>query len=128
MNLLKFNPQDDCIISRAEIFGSGRSISLKMIIDTGSTYTIIPTYAAHAIGNPQTNRIVEITTGSRVEKAPLIIVPTFKAFGIALHHFPVIVHNLPSRSPIKGLLGLNFLKKSKCVIDFAKNTISIPRK
>ncbi len=125
MSSFKFNSQDNFIICRAEVYGKDRSLAFKMIIDTGSTYTLIPRSALALIGNPKLDNMVEITTGSRVESFPLVIVPTFKALGFAIHHFPVIIHDLPLGSPVDGLLGFNFLKKAKAIIDFSKNKIVI---
>ena len=125
MHQFTFDSQDDCIICRGEVFGKERSRTFTMIVDTGSTYTIMPHSALTIFDRPKLDHFVAITTGSRVEKAALVIVPTFKALGFAVHNFPVIIHNLPPRSPIDGLLGLNFLKKAKAVIDFSKNKIFI---
>ena len=126
MHLLKFKSENEYIVCRAEIFGKNHSVILKMIVDTGSSYTLLPRKTLSIIENVNFDRIVEITTGSRVEKVPLIILPTFKALGFAVHHLPVIIHDLPLGSPVDGLLGINFLKKAKAIIDFSKHTIKIP--
>ena len=70
---------------------------IKMALDTGASYTIIPLETAIAIGyNPAlSKKHIEITTASGV-----VIVPK---------NFEVICHDLPFQSPVKGLLGLNFL-------------------
>ena len=125
MSQLVFNAKDQAIICRAEVFGKNHSLTLKMIVDTGSTYTIVPKNVLSVLGKFRIDRIVEITTGSGIERVQLITVPTFKALGFAVHHFPLIIHDLPPRSPIEGLLGLNFLKKAKVIIDFQRNRITL---
>lgn len=126
MAKFKFGAKQSIILCHAEIADSKTGISLKMALDTGATYTMIPIEAAIAIGrNPlRSRRRIEITTGSGIEYVPMVTVPKFRAFGIELKNMEVICHNLPLQSPVEGLLGLNFLKKAKLIIDFSKNTIS----
>lgn len=128
MPLFKFDPKHSVIICHAEIVGQKAELSLKMALDTGATYTMIPIEAAVGIGcNPlHAQRMIEITTGSSVEYVPVITVPKFRAFGIETRNMEVICHNLPPQSPVEGLLGLNFLKRAKLVIDFSKNIINLP--
>ena len=97
-----------------------------MAVDTGATLTMIPPTAAELIGCRRTGRIVTITTGSRQEETPLVIVPVFKAFGVTLRNFSVILHALPAASAVDGLLGLNFLKQARVIIDFSRNEILVP--
>ncbi len=99
-----------------------------MAVDTGATYTMIPIEAAIAIGcyPLSSQRKIEITTGSSIEYVPLIFVPKFRVFGIEIKNMEVVCHNLPPQSPVEGLLGLNFLKEAKVVIDFSQNIISVP--
>ena len=101
-------------------------LSIKMAVDTGATYTMISVEAAITAGcNPNlSQRKIEITTGSNVEYVPLVTIPEFRAFGKKIKKFDVICHNLPSPSPVEGLLGLNFLNQSGLIIDFSRHIIS----
>lgn len=121
----KFDRKQSIIICHAEIVGSGVELSLKMAVDTGATYTMIPIEAAVAIGCDylRPHHKIEITTGSSIEYVPLITIPKFKAFGIEIKNMEAICHNLPTQSPIEGLLGLNFLRKAKIIIDFSESII-----
>ncbi|MEI7998951.1 MAG: retropepsin-like aspartic protease [Candidatus Omnitrophota bacterium] len=107
----------------AEIIGPKQNFSLKMIVDTGATYTMIPKFAAVIIGIDLQGRNIKIATGTKVERATLVNIPLFRAFGVEFRNFPVLVHDLPPQIKADGLLGLNFLKKSKAIIDFSKNSI-----
>jgi len=124
----KFEPKQSIIICHAEIVGQKVELSLKMALDTGATYTMIPVEAAVAIGcDPlRSRRKIEITTGSSTEYVPLITVPKFRALGVEIKNMDVVCHDLPPQSPVEGLLGLNFLKKANVIIDFSKNTIDLP--
>jgi len=123
-----FDPKHSIIICHGEVIGPKLELSVKMALDTGATYTIIPIEAAVAVGcDPsRSKKRIEITTGSGVEYVPLIIIPQFRAFGMRVKNLEVICHNLPTQSPIEGLLGLNFLNKSKLIIDFSRHIIKVP--
>lgn len=84
MAKFKFNPKQSIIICHAYIIGLKVELSLKMALDTGATYTMIPVEAAVAIGcDPlRSRRKIEITTGSSTEYVPVITVPKFRALGI----------------------------------------------
>jgi len=128
MPQFKFDPKQSIIICHAEIAGQKVELSLKMAVDTGATYTMIPIEAAVAIGcDPlRSQGKIEITTGSSTEYVSIITIPKFRAFGVEIKNMKVICHNLPPQSPVEGLLGLNFLKKAKAIIDFSKNIITTP--
>ncbi len=123
----KFDPKQSVIICHSEIVGPKIELSLKMALDTGATYTMIPSEAAVAIGRDplRSRRRIEITTGSSIEYVPVITVPIFRAFGIEIKNMEIICHNLPTQSPVEGLLGLNFLKRAKVIIDFSRNIIDV---
>lgn len=123
----RFDPSQNIVICHAEITGPKRELSLKMALDTGATFTMIPIEAALAIGcNPlKARRKIDIITGGSIEYVPVITIPKFRAFGFELRNMEVVIHNLSTQSPVEGLLGLNFLKKAGAVIDFSKNIVKI---
>jgi len=127
MREFKFDPKKNVIICHVEVVSPKIAISLKMAVDTGATCTMIPIEVAVAVGvDPlRSKRRVEITTGSGIEYVPIITIPKFRAFGIEIKDMEIICHNLPSQSPVEGLLGLDFLKKAKAIIDFSKSIIYV---
>lgn len=128
MTEFRFDPKQSIILCYVEIASPKIRLSLKMALDTGATYTMIPIEAAVAIGcSPlRSKRRIEITTGSGIEYVPIVTIPKFKAFGIEIKNMEAICHNLPPQSTVEGLLGLNFLKEAKITIDFSQNTIEGP--
>ncbi len=128
MPVFKFDPAKSIISCHVALTGRHMKLSLKLALDTGATYTMIPFEAAVAIGcNPlKPHRKMEIMTGSGIEYVSTVLVPRFEAFGIAIKNMEVVCHNLPSPSPIEGLLGLNFMTRAKLTINFSKNIISTP--
>lgn len=91
-----------------------------MILDTGASYTLIPTRKAIEIGHDPTlaEERIQIFTVSGTEYVPLIKVSSFKCLGIEIKDFTVICHDLPPQSPADGLLGLNFLVHLPSFADF----------
>lgn len=102
---------------------------IHMALDTGATYTIVPAGTLRAIGyDPAASptRIEFIAAGS-VERKPLVIVRAIQAFGIRVPRLQVVCHNLPPQSPVRGLLGLNFLKQISLHLNFPRRRLRVSR-
>ena len=126
MSAFKFDPKTNLVVCSAWLHSGKLSLSLRMALDTGATFCIIPVEVAVAVGcDPScSKRKMEITTGSGIKFVPLITIPRFEAFGVIVKNLEVVCHDLPTPSPVEGLLGLNFLKKARVIIDFSRNIIS----
>jgi predicted aspartyl protease len=113
------------LIVYVRISGPKGSRLVRLAIDTGATATLIPPKAALAIGvNPARSiSFREILTASGKELIPLAIIPRFQVFERTFRRITIACHELPSESPIDGLLGLDVLTRLKAVIDL--NTLSI---
>jgi len=111
MITIPISHKDTIIACPVEFRGPKGNQILHMGIDTGATYTIIPVETAILIGcNPVIPiRRIEIIMGGSIEYLPVVKVPKVKAFGTELEKIEVICHNLPPKSPVHGLLGLNIL-------------------
>ena len=127
MEKFELTSQKGLIICFASISGKGKPVILRMALDTGATKTIIPLEAAMSIGiNPaKSNRTTEVTTGSGIVVCPLVFISKFSCFGITRRKFEVVCHSLPFEGPVDGLLGLNFFKDTKLILDFIKNKIEV---
>ena len=89
-----------------------RAIVLRMLVDTGATYTMIPRKAALALGvDPATaHQHIPIITASAVEYVPLLRIPIVRCVGLELRNLEVACHDLPAESAVEGLLGLTVLQ------------------
>lgn len=127
MSKFRLNTTEGIILCKAKVTNAKQSIFIKLAIDTGASYTMISIETALAIGiNPSSSkRHIEITTANGVIFAPIIKIPSFECFGIELKNMETVCHNLPPESPVEGLLGLNFLKTAKVVLDFSRNLIEV---
>jgi len=101
---------------------------LRLLLDTGSTYTVLPVEVLEALGcDPAgSKKHVRITTGSGYVLAPEVIVASFQALGRTRRNFHAVAHTLPPAGPIDGLLGMDFLTSIKARIDLATGTVEVP--
>ena len=102
---------------------------VRMALDTGATYTMAPTSAMIAIGyDPDrlTERIEFIAAGG-VEHKLLARVQAVQALGVRAARLEVVCHDLPPKSPVRGLLGLNFLKRISLHLDFPRGRLTITK-
>jgi len=119
--------KDSIIACAVELKGPEGNQILHMGIDTGATYTIIPVETAILIGcNPVTPiQRIEIIMGGSTEYLPMIKVPEVNVFGAKLKNIKVICHNLPPKSPVHGLLGMNVLRYFNMHFKFRSNILEI---
>jgi len=116
------------LIAYVQLINGKRKRLVRLAVDTGATTTMIPPRAALAIGlHPErSTHSRETLTASGKELIPIIAVPQLKVFEKTLHHVTVACHELPSESPIDGLLGLNVLIPLRAVLDLGAQAIRIP--
>jgi len=115
------------LIVYGRLTGPAGSRLVRLALDTGATATMIPPKAALAIGvNPARSAGFRDTlTASGKELIPLICVPRLQLFESTFHRVTLACHELPSESPIDGLLGLDLLTRLKAVINLTKPSIHI---
>lgn len=101
--------------------------TLQMVLDTGSTYTIIRWSNALSAGlNPTTStERVRIITGSGIEYAPKVMAYQLSALGESLNTVELVCHDLPPESKVDGVLGLSFLSKFDLTISYQTGTLTL---
>lgn len=101
--------------------------ALKMALDTGATYTTIPWETAQALGLKPEISIdnTDMITSSGIERAPLLTIKEMIVLDKKAENVKVIVHDLPQRSQVDGLLGLSFLKHFKVTLNFNEGYLEI---
>ncbi len=129
MQRIRLQPVSNFILIPIKTIGiDGKSFrDFEVALDTGATTTSIPIYVASALGydisNP--NRIVEVVTGSRVEKVPIIEIKALTAIGQTIENIEVMCHDLPLEAYVEGVLGLNFLLNFDINISVSKGYIEL---
>lgn len=128
MAKIEFDPSAPVVLLKATITGR-YSQTVHLALDTGATYTMIPWQIAEALGYaPEVAEDrIHITTASGTEKVPLISVDSFAISGAKVSNLKVAVHDLPEKSRVDGLLGLNFLRNFHLSLDFQKGIIELDK-
>ncbi|MDI6892947.1 MAG: retropepsin-like aspartic protease [Actinomycetota bacterium] len=124
----QFDPKAPVIVLSPTLEGdSGVKKKVSMALDTGATYTMIPWEIAEVLGyEPALSRErIDMVTASGVEKVPLVVLKSVALLGKSGTDIKAIVHNLPQRSYVDGLLGLSFLKNLKICLDFKKGILEL---
>lgn len=109
------------------IEGPGRKAYPKLLLDTGSAYTIISQEILENIGcSPaEARRKQRIITGSGYEIVPVVSINKFHCFGKIVENFEVLAHTLPFGTYVDGLLGMDFMNRFKLEIRLYKDEILI---
>ncbi|MEP7171758.1 MAG: retropepsin-like aspartic protease [Bacteroidota bacterium] len=123
----KREPENGLIIVSIEIDGK---YELKMVLDTGATHTTIDSNALYLIGYHLKDNIgtVEIETANGIIETEVFEVGTFSSLGLSKNNFQIQVYDFLAHgiySDYNGLLGLDFLEKTKFCIDTKMNIITI---
>ena len=122
-----FDPQERLIVIDAELWGPLGSGVLRLALDTGATRTLISTGILVATGYdpPFASERVQVTTGSGIEFAALVILDRLFALGQARSQFAVLGHTLPPSAGVDGLLGLDFFRGQSLTIDFRSGQVTL---
>ena len=122
-----FDPRQGLVVIRARIWGPLDSALVRLAVDTGATRTLINESIIRVLGFPAdaVSQRVQITTGSGIESAPLIVLSKIAALGHQRRNVSVICHSLPPTASVDGLLGLDFLRNRNLSIDFRSGRISL---
>jgi hypothetical protein len=67
----------------------------------------------------------DVATGSSAERVPTVVVDRIRALGKEQSGLGILCHTLPAEVSIDGLLGLDFLRDHRLVIDFRKGEITL---
>jgi predicted aspartyl protease len=97
----------------------GGILRFTLLVDTGSTFTILPWENLATIGIEPTSRVGEtrIVTASGVIIAPKFKMDWLSCFGLSLDSFPIVAHTLPEQMSRFGILGMDSLRQAKAHID-----------
>ena len=129
MGRISFNPSVESIVLRLEVGGVDPNTFryVTVALDTGASITIIPSQVLIALGydllNPDGQ--VQLLTANGITFAKRINVRRLTTIGETIENIDVLCHDLPKNSPIKGLLGLNFLRHFDVNISFSTGTIEL---
>jgi clan AA aspartic protease (TIGR02281 family) len=127
MAKIRFDSSLPVIILDVTLQSSKARRHIRMALDTGATYTMIPWEIAEALGcRPELSKeVTSLITASGVERAPLVKIESMKVLGKEVKNAWVICHDLPQKSYVDGLLGLSSLKSLGMRVDFSDDTLEL---
>ncbi|MBI2583178.1 MAG: retroviral-like aspartic protease family protein [Candidatus Aenigmarchaeota archaeon] len=127
MSKYLFDKDSSVIVLDVFIGNKGIRKKIRMALDTGATYVMIPWEVAEILElKPELSKErIETVTASGVEKVPLVNLEIVRVLDKEARTIRAIVHDLPSRSYVDGLLGLSFLKNFNLHINFKEGTLEI---
>jgi predicted aspartyl protease len=99
---------------------------IQLLVDTGSSFTVLPRRVLLNIGCefPQPGQSVPIIAAGGLIQAPKVMVSQFNCLGCVLENVSVVALDLPTRSPAAGLLGMDFLTRVGAIINARKGEIT----
>ena len=122
-----FDPRHNLIVVRARLWGPVGSAVLELALDTGSTSTLLNAGPLVALGYDPASVFerVQVTTGSSVEFAPRVELEKIEALEQVRTSFRVLCHTLPPSTGVDGLLGLDFMRGQKLLVDFRTGELTL---
>jgi len=124
---LPFDPRSGLIIIPTRVSGPTRDTIVRLALDTGATGTAVSLDIMVLLGYdpaaaPDRR---QVTTGSGIMFVPRLIVDKIAALGQERHQFPILCHTLPPTATVDGVLGLDFFRTRKLLIDFQLGVVTL---
>jgi predicted aspartyl protease len=114
---------------KASVTGNNNKVAvLRLLIDTGAGFTILPTNPLEPLGYDLTQALQshKIITASGIVSAPLLKVKSFNCLGLEIPDFPILLYDLPKASKLDGIIGMDFLTQNRIFIATGEAEIYVP--
>ncbi len=125
---IPFDTTQNLVIFSVDIYGPQGHGTARLALDTGATETTISRRALRAVGiDPAQVNVgsVPVITGNGIISVPLVSLDRIDALGQQRTGFIVQSHTLAPSLPIDGVLGLDFIRAYRLVVDFRTGRISL---
>ena len=124
---LRFNPKEGLIVISTRLSGPAGDAVVRLALDTGATGSVVNWDIAVLLGYDPAIALerVQMTTGSGVAFAPRVIVEKIEALGQERRNFPVLCHTLPPSATVDGVLGLDFFRGQRLIVDLRVGLVSL---
>ncbi len=117
---LSFNPKEGLIVVPTRLWGPNGDTLVRLALDTGATGSVLNWDVVVLLGyDPATvPERVQMTTGSGVEFVPRIVIEKIEAIRQERRNFPILCHTMAPSTTVDGVLGLDFFRGYRLVLDF----------
>lgn len=114
--------------TKAAVSGPAGVKVMRLLVDTGSAYTILPVEVLESVGcSPAAStEHVRLITGSGYVIAPRVYVLWFQCLGQKSNDISIVAHTLPFGILVDGLLGMDFLRPLNARLLMTDGIIELP--
>jgi len=118
---------DRKLICRVKLHGKKRSVYEDALVDTGAAFTVIPPETCEFLDLEADNQLpkARLVTASGIIETPVKILEKLEIAELEIWRLQIVVHKIPDPAPIKVLLGMNFIERTKLVIDGKKGQFTL---
>jgi len=115
------------LLVKAKLIGRKFSVSEDAVMDTGAAFTVIPPETADYLELELNEDYPKATlvTASGIIETPVKILNRIEVANIKAKNLPVVIHKIPDPAPVKILLGMNFIKSVKLIVDGKNGTFDL---
>jgi len=124
---LPFNPKKGPIVIPTRLWGPRGDTLVRLALDTGATGSLVSWDSMMLLGYDPAivSDRIQMITGGGVEFVPRISVEKIEALGQDRQNFLVLCHTLPSSATVDGVLGLDFFRERRLIIDFRTGFVTV---
>jgi len=121
----RFDADADLIVINAGITGPVGRVWGRFALDPGATSSVVRSEILEVLGYDlaQSMGTVEMVTGSSVVEVDQFSIMKIEALENEKVEVSVLVHDLPKRIGLDGLIGLDFIRGKKLTIDFRSSLL-----
>ena len=109
------------------ITGPARQHRIRLVLDTGASRTVISRELMSALGYdvPRSTRSLRLMTASGELRVPIVSAQQVAALGHRVESMDVLCHTIPESTGADGLLGLDFFRGRRLVVDFRQANVFV---
>ena len=124
---LRFDPREGLIIVPTRLWGPNGDALVRLALDTGATGTLVAWDVLVFLGYDPAivSERIQMTTGTGVEFVPRIVIQQVEALGTRRQDLSVLCHTLPPSATVDGVLGLDFFRGQRLIVDFRAGVVTI---
>ena len=126
MTKVRFDPNEPLLIFGCMVEYHSRAF-LDLALDTGASSTVISEKIAQEIGY-DLSRVSKQTTFSDASQTHLVSEVTLKSLSLAtarVENIKVLCYTMREEHGIDGVIGLNFIRQFKIVMDFETGILTL---
>mgnify|MGYP001052224515 CR=1 FL=1 len=126
---MKFAIQVPIVVRGVKVYGPRGFRAVDLVLDTGSIFTVLSSPVLRLIGYEPADaeKQIGVVTAGGIVDAFKIRVDRVSVAELEVPEFDVLCMDIVGLPHIDGLLGLDFLKHFRTVIDFRKGIVEISR-